>query len=77
MASGFVTFWSPSVMQAVLVNHTVYRAPPVCGWPALGMLWATARSNAVCAVAQGMPRAGHPHTAGALCAVVDEHTLHH
>ena len=27
------------------------------------------------ALAQGMPRAGHPHTAGALCAVVAEHRL--
>ena len=29
------------------------------------------------AVAQGMPRAGHSHTGGALCAVVAEHSLHH
>ena len=25
---------------------TVHRALPVCEWPALGMLWGTARSNA-------------------------------
>ena len=29
---------------------TVNRALPVCEWPALGMLWATARSNAASAV---------------------------
>ena len=29
------------------------------------------------AVAKGMPRAGHPHIGGALCAVVAEYSLHH
>ena len=29
---------------------TVHRATPVCEWPALGMYWATARSNAASAV---------------------------
>ena len=29
---------------------TVYRALPVCGWPALGMSWGAARSNAASAL---------------------------
>ena len=32
---------------------TAYRALPVCEWPALGMSWGTARSNAASAVCNG------------------------
>ena len=32
---------------------TAHIALPVCEWPALGMLWGTARSNAVSAVCSG------------------------
>ena len=111
-ASSFVTFWSPSVMEAVLgiyyctqspasvwvaspghaVGHckvkctlssvqqvwwslhrgllcsatTAHRGPPVCEWPALGMPWATARSNAPCAV---VSRSGGACTGGCGSAV--------
>ena len=41
-------------------------------------LLATAQAAFDLAVAQGMPRAGHSHTGGALCAVVvAEHRLRH
>jgi len=40
-------------------------------------LMTTAQGEFDLAVAQGMPRAGHLHTAGTLCAVVAEHSLHH
>ena len=29
------------------------------------------------AVTQGIPRAGHSYTGGALCAVVAQHSIHH
>ena len=48
--------------------------PPVQAPPDL---LTTAQAAFDLAVAQGMPRAGHPHTGGALCAVVAEHSLHH
>ena len=40
---------------------TAHRARPVCEWPALGIPWATARSNAACAV---ISRSGGACTVG-------------
>ena len=45
---------------------TAHRALPVCEWPALGMPWATARSNAACAV---VSRSGGSCTGGCGTAV--------
>ena len=37
---------------------TAHRALPVCGWPALGMPWCTARSNAASAVCSSFEESG-------------------
>ena len=44
---------------------------------ALSDLLTTVQGAFSLAVIQGMPRAGHSHTGGALCAVVAEHSIHH
>ena len=50
--------WGGAFLQITVVLQlrwrcsptTAHRALPVCEWPALGMLWATVRSNAASAV---------------------------
>ena len=60
--------------EASQTTCTALPQPPVQAPPDL---LTTAQGAFDLAVAQGMPRAGHSHTGGALCAVVAEHSLHH
>ena len=60
--------------EASQTTCTAVPQPPVQAPPDL---LTAAQAEFDLAVAQGMPRAGHPHTGGALCAVVAEHSLHH
>ena len=60
--------------EASQTTCTAVPQPPV---KAPRDLLTTAQAAFDLAVAQGMPRAGHSHTGGALCAVVAEHRLHH
>ena len=48
MCDCFATFWSFQLRKFHTAT-TVHRALPLCPWPALGMPWATARSNAASA----------------------------
>jgi len=54
---------------------TALPQPPVQAPPDL--LLTTAQGAFDLAVAQGIPRTGHPHTGGALCPGAAEHSLHH
>ena len=61
--------------EATQSTCTAVPQPPVQAPPDL--LLTTAQAAFDLAVAQGMPRAGHSNTCGALCAVVAEHSLNH
>ena len=60
--------------EASQTTCTALPQPPVQAPPDL---LTTAQGAFDLAVDQGMTRAGHLHTGGALCAVVAEQSLHH
>ena len=82
--TGLCAQWLPSTgfnaegLQNVVTNSeatcTAEHSPPVQSPPDL---LTTAQDAFDLAVAQGMPRAAHSHTGGALCAVVAERRLLH
>ena len=59
--------------EALQTTCTAVPQPPVQD---LSDLLVTKQGAFDLAVAQGMPRAGHSHTGGALCAGVAEQSLH-
>jgi len=61
--------------EASQTSCTALPQPPVRAPPDL--LTTVQQGAFDLAVAQGMPRTGHPHNGGALCAVVADYSLHH
>ena len=81
--AGLCAQWLPSTgaitegFQNVTKREASCTAGPQPPVQAPPDLLTTAQGAFDLAVAQGMPRAGHSHTGGALCAVVAERRLHH